>query len=72
MDTKPLPEVIIKDGEFCHWPKNFKYEQCSACSGHALVPDYGPCGNDFYGPKSCPYCKGTGRVRARNKRVRFI
>jgi hypothetical protein len=34
----------------------------------ALVPDYGPFGLDFYGPKDCNNCKGTGRVRVRNKK----
>jgi DnaJ-class molecular chaperone len=68
---KELP-LVIKDGEFCHWPKNMKYVQCPACSGHSLVPDYGPFGLDFYGPKDCNNCKGTGRVRVRNKKGRYI
>jgi hypothetical protein len=35
-------------------------ERCSYCSGHGVVPDYGPFGADFYGPKECPICKGNG------------
>lgn len=38
-------------------------ESCCMCNGTGQVPDYGPFGMDFYGPKECKDCKGTGSVR---------
>lgn len=34
---------------------------CYACGGHGQVPDYGR-GRDFYGPKECERCNGSGDV----------
>jgi len=39
--------------------KDWKQETCFACHGTGVVADYG-CGNDFYGPKECKTCAGTG------------
>lgn len=34
--------------------------RCSKCDGDGILPDYGPFGMDFYGPKECSACNGTG------------
>jgi DnaJ-class molecular chaperone len=49
-----------------------KYESCPACAGHGQVGDYGIDGSDFFGPKVCPDCKGTGQVKSRDRWGRFI
>ncbi len=36
-----------------------KQVQCHECGGHGVVSDYGD-GEDFYGPKECLCCDGTG------------
>lgn len=48
------------------------YEKCPECDGHGVVSDYGLFGVDFFGPKTCPLCKGNGLIRARDKNGRFI
>ena len=34
---------------------------CVCCSGYGVVSDYGN-GEDFYGPKECISCNGSGQV----------
>ena len=34
---------------------------CLNCNGHGQVSDYG-IGIDFYGPKECDTCDGSGRL----------
>lgn len=34
---------------------------CSGCGGHGVVSDYGD-GEDFYGPKDCDDCLGSGFI----------
>ena len=45
---------------------------CWLCSGAGQIADYGPFGIDFYGAKECPRCDGTGQIRARDSKGRFI
>jgi hypothetical protein len=47
------------------------FHRCLDCNGWGVVSDYG-CGEDFYGPKDCPTCKGSGRVPPRDKSGRFV
>ena len=44
----------------------YKYEDenCQQCRGYGIVADYGN-GEDFYGDKECPSCKGSGRQKVR-------
>ncbi len=48
-----------------------KYEPCSNCGGYGVISDYGN-GEDFYGPKECPSCKGRGLVHKRNRKGQFV
>lgn len=34
---------------------------CHECGGHGVVSDYGD-GEDFYGPKECSVCNGSGTL----------
>lgn len=49
-----------------------KTERCHECNGHGVVSDYGPFGDDFYGPQECKTCQGGGRVPARDEKGRFV
>jgi hypothetical protein len=40
--------------------KDYERVTCPTCGGHGVVSDYGPSGEDFYGPKECPTCLGGG------------
>jgi DnaJ-class molecular chaperone len=50
-----------------------EYQKCPECCGHGQVSDYGPFGLDFYGPKECSLCFGTGSIRKlhRDSKGRF-
>lgn len=47
-----------------------KMEQCSGCAGYGLISDYH--GGDFNGAMECSECEGTGYVRPRDKKGRFL
>lgn len=46
-------------------------EKCYNCDGHGLISDYGSFGLEFYGPKECKTCNGSGKVLKRDKLGRF-
>lgn len=48
-----------------------QYEKCDNCHGYGVINDYGPLALDFFGPKECPVCKGSGKVRSRDRNGRF-
>ena len=47
--------------------KKYKVERntCPECSGYGIVSDYGAFGDDFYGPKECPLCRGSTTIKVR-------
>lgn len=47
-------------------------ERCYECDGYGIVMDYGLFGLDFFGPKTCKHCLGTGKVKSRDRLGRFI
>ena len=49
--------VAETDNPYPGW-KNI---QCVACGGHGLLGDWGN-GEDFYGPRECNDCFGSGRI----------
>jgi hypothetical protein len=50
--------------------EGWRRERCVGCGGHGVVSDYS-CGEDFYGPKECDCCVGTG-VQWRTPRGRYV
>jgi DnaJ-class molecular chaperone len=49
----------------------WKREQCFMCSGAGVVSDYGN-GEDFYGPKECSSCRGSGSYWSTPKGRRVV
>lgn len=44
---------------------------CFACRGTGQEAHYASDGSDFLGPRECGQCKGSGWLRARDRRGRF-
>lgn len=47
-----------------------KRSTCPVCDGHGVVADYGPFGMDFYGPKECGECRGSGVIRSETDKAK--
>lgn len=45
-------------------------QTCPNCRGHGRLPHYSA--TDFEGERECGECRGSGLVRARDERGRFI
>jgi DnaJ-class molecular chaperone len=44
----------------------WRHMACYSCGGHGQVSDYGA-GYDFYGPKECSDCGGSGTLSVTDK-----
>lgn len=40
---------------------SWKQTICHGCGGFGIISDYGN-GEDFYGPKECEFCSGSGNL----------